>query len=212
MYDSVKRTGSILKDKDALWCKDLRAPLLVYTPSTPWSVELQKQMQSGFLRSSALAHKESGLLVLDVPKTADASYMQRLYVDPAHGYLVKRIESFNRGRLVTKDEAVEVSMVAPSVWFPTKWVMVSYDANGAELAREIVEVKALRVNVEIPDDVFVPDFPVGTRVSDMLHNRVFVVTTLLWTFRRTLIALVIIGLLTAFWWWRYRYRARAAAG
>lgn len=39
-------------------------------------------------------------------------------------------------------------------------------------------------------------------------SQAYVVTAPLWTFRRTVIALLVIGLLIAFWWWRYRHLAQ----
>lgn len=203
MYNKQERSGSLLQDKRAILYDDIRCPHLMHDPFTSWSYELGRRSQNPAAARATAKRVPDGLLI-DIPDAANEAYIKRILADPARGYLVKRMMSLVRDRVTEKEEAAEVVEVQPSVWFPTKQITVVYDHTGAELLRKITEVTDLHVNVNIPQDVFEPDFPPGTRVSDMVRNRVYVVTTPLWTFRRTLVALLIIGILVAFWWWRYR--------
>lgn len=202
IHSQQEQTGSLMKEKDAILYDDLRCPSLMFSPFVPWSSWLQTQLHNSSAQFKAEVRRVPGGWLLEI---ADATnYVKRLFVDPSQGYLIKRTETLVNKRLTEKDEAVEVAEVEPSVWFPTKRNTIMYDDTGTELSRKNWEVTSLRINITVPDNVFKPDFPPGTRVSDLVNNRVYVVTTPLWTFRRTLIALLVIGLLIGFWWWRYR--------
>jgi hypothetical protein len=211
MHGKQERTGSLLKDRGAILYYDPRCPYLMLDPFTSWSTVLETLSRSPSASRAVVRRVPEGLL-LDIPSATNEAYVQRLLVDPARGYLIKRSVSLAGKRITGKDEAIVLTEVQPSVWFPTKQIAVIYDDTGAELERQVLEVMGFRFNISIPENIFEPQFPPGTRVSDMVHDRVYVATTPLWTFRRTLVALVFIGLLVAFWWWRYRRLFRRTTG
>lgn len=78
------------------------------------------------------------------------------------------------------------------------------DDKGRVIFTTTIEVHSVKTDIDVTSDMFKPNFPVGTRVSDLINNRVYIVASPAWTFRRTLLALAILALLFGFWWWRYR--------
>ncbi len=202
------REGSLLATPGLL--VDPRIPFMVPYWNGIWSAKLAEAREAGRIRSidfPASANYGEGEIMVVLAR--DDERTEKLYFAPKWSYMLRKQETFFRGRLSSIDEVTSAVEVSPGVWFPMRSVHILCDDSGREIVREVREVISVEKRSHIPISQFAPNFPTGTRVSDMVNNRVYVVTSPLWTFRRTLIALVVIALLTAFWWWRYRLRTQS---
>lgn len=150
------------------------------------------------------------ILQMDV----DRDQYEKLYIDGSIGFMIRKRESFSKkekGRMFSRDEILAYTQYSPGLWFPTQWRGRGFTKNGRIWIEVQARVEDFQPNVEIPDDVFRVDFPLGTRVSDYQSNTVYITSTPLYTFRRTIVALLILSVIIAFRWWRYRStRARPA--
>ncbi len=122
-----------------------------------------------------------GFLVEVVHKDSSPSdpLEQKIYFDADKGFVPAIVETYllnlSRDQPVLVDEVTEFEQVTSEIYFPRKARLVSYwtqqtaDSNEPRLVKDHevrTEVSRLRVNVDLPEDMFRMNFPQGTRVYD----------------------------------------------
>lgn len=206
-FDSAQQQGSILSEP--IEYADPRFPILAWDKQSRWSGKINQAIRERRLhRIGTLLHGTTRFLVVAFSDADGSQWV--LHLDPSRNHLLRQIDQLYRGKLSSRYEVMESVKVGSDVWFPTQVRETFYDAKGAPLSRLFIQVNRIKIGASLPDDTFSPHFPVGTRVSDQINHRVYIVTSPVWTFRRTLLALATLALLFGFWWWRYRLPGKQA--
>jgi hypothetical protein len=93
--------------------------------------------------------------------------MIRLYVAPQLGFVMPRIEFLTPTRQVAHSyESVDFGEVAPGIHFPRRLSTETHAASGGARYRGEFALSCELVNQSIPEEDFVVDLPVGTRIQD----------------------------------------------
>lgn len=197
-YDPSVSEGSLLGED--VRGEDPRIPYLIYELGYPLSRRILDAPPHTKASVLTLHGKQTPVYLLSLP---GQGYTERLCFDPSKGYMLVRSDIFSSNRSKVTREVVEAKEIKAGVWFPIKTRTRMYDDKGRVIFTTTIEVHSVKTDLDVTSDMFKPDFPVGTRVSDLINNRVYIVTSSVWTFRRTLLALAILAMLFGFWWWRY---------
>jgi hypothetical protein len=115
----------------------------------------------------------TGMIVMLLAGGPGAQLDQKLWIDPARGYTIARLQWFDRksGRM-EDDERAHYRRIG-GLWYPDRLVTTyyRYDSQGRRKLsrRESSVVREARLNVALPDATFAFRMPRGTFVQD---NRV----------------------------------------
>ena len=91
----------------------------------------------------------------------------RLYVAPQLGITLPRIEILSPSRQVAQSyDSIDFLEVAPGIHFPRRLWTQTHAVEGATRYRGEFAVRCELINQLIPEDDFVVELPIGTRVQD----------------------------------------------
>lgn len=116
------------------------------------------------LAVAAESHRDAFHILLPALKSGG---IIRLYVAPQLGFVLPRIEFVTTSRQVAQSyDSVDFSEVAPGIHFPQRLWTQTHAAGGAARYRGEFTVRCELINQSVPQEDFVVELPVGTRVQD----------------------------------------------
>ncbi|MCD6507920.1 hypothetical protein J7M22_15035 [Candidatus Poribacteria bacterium] len=148
---------------DGELCYKIRFPVLALSKVTPDSLTLK----------GALAEK-----IVSLKKSLENKV--ELLINPEKGYRVQEIRVLSPQGMVIGSVSIMLGRYSENVWFPrgvtVKIFRVNERSGEARLSfvRTISIEKDFRINIDIPDDLFVLKFPRGLSVRDDRTGRVFI--------------------------------------
>jgi len=102
-----------------------------------------------------------------LPPALKQGGMIRLYIAPQLGFVLPRIEFVAPSNEIAQSyEAMDFSEVAPGIYFPRRIWNETHAAGGANRYRGEFTVRGELINEAIPEEDFVVELPIGTRVQD----------------------------------------------
>lgn len=134
---------------------------VIFTPLMVLWDDHDRKWLPEFLQANSTATRTSeGYLA--VPGRAIGWDEIEIHLDPAHNYLpVRSIErKYDREFEVTEFRELE-----PGLWFPWKGRLDIPDC------KQTFEVTKVELNTPLPNELFVPQIPPGTRVRDVITGR-----------------------------------------
>jgi hypothetical protein len=103
---------------------------------------------------------------------------KKIWIAPDAGYCYRRVEKYDpeSGAIRTVIDRIELQQVGEA-WVPLRGRNVLYEEGvPGKIIREVnMTVEQVAVNSNLPDSLFEPDFPSGTRVYDPLLGTSYVV-------------------------------------
>ena len=91
----------------------------------------------------------------------------RLYVAPQLGFVLPRVEFLTPSRQVAQSyDSIDFSEVAPGIHVPQRLWTQTHAAGGAARYRGEFTVRCELINQSVPEEDFVVELPLGTRVQD----------------------------------------------
>lgn len=100
-----------------------------------------------------------------------------VWADPSANYLVRKVvASFVRGsgKVVEEGEVESFREIAPGVFFPVR-MSRTLSINGPWLLKQDCTVTQIDMKSRFDSGVFIPKYPSGTRVTDHVDNKTYIV-------------------------------------
>jgi len=207
-YTPATRDGYIRRSDDLAFAQDdPRQFGFYYSASITIPEAIAAAQRRGRLRLCGVRAGPHGR-TYTVELTTPDNLVERLYLDSSIGYLIKRREIFatrdNAKRLIGVNQILECAPFAHGCWFPTHILNRGFTQRGQVWALLEARVREFRPNIRIGRGAFRIRFPIGTRITDDRTGRVYLASTPWLSFRRSILALVLLCAAAALRGWRRR--------
>ena len=143
--------------------------------------DLQGYARSGKMGISEASFEGRSVLVVEAPTGESAKLGYKIWVDPGRGFLPIRMEEYSRGKLIRRIVGIEHKNLN-GVWFPVAGTLEQIEHQDPDNLGRVrahvrleVDPATVHLNPQLSPETFDLRLPPGTKVSDEVLRRTFVV-------------------------------------